>query len=180
MSHFLEMRYLLEGREAVFHGTKVGIGTVIALKAYAYVAALTPDFDRIRKIARKPFDVWEQEVRCAFLGASDEIVDLEKKSGKNSTEKLAARLASTEANWPQIKALAEQTVKPEVVSRILKQLDARTKPHEIGVEREMARQAILYAKEIRDRYTVLQLLWDLGELENFTDMIISECYPTCT
>ena len=59
---------------------------------------------------------------------------------------------------------------------ILRSLDAPVKPHEIGVESEMARQAILYAKEIRDRYTVLQLLWDLGELERFADMIIAEYY----
>ena len=40
----------------------------------------------------------------------------------------------------------------------------------------MARQAILYAKELRDRYTVLQLLWDLGELEDFADSVIGEYY----
>lgn len=176
MSHFWEMRYLLEGREAVFHGTKVGIGTVIALRAYEYIASLTPNFDRIKALPHKPFDEWEQDVRGAFLGASDEIVDLERKSGKNCPEKLAARLASTEANWQQIKALAEQTVKSELVYGILKQLDAPTKPGEIGVEKEMARQAILYAKEIRDRYTVLQLLWDLGELERFADQIITDYY----
>lgn len=176
MSHFWEMRYLLEGREAVFHGTKVGIGTVIALRAYEYIAALTPDFGKIKALPRKPFDEWEQDVRRAFLGASDEIVDLEQKTGKNSVEKLTARLASTEANWQQIQTLAAQTVKSGVVYDILKQLDAPTKPGEIGVDREMARQAILYAKEIRDRYTVLQLLWDLGELENFADMIINEYY----
>lgn len=176
MSHFLEMRYLLEGREAVFHGTKVGIGTVIALKAYEYIAKLTPDFDKIKQISRKSFAEWEADVRLAFLGASDEIVELEKKSGKNSADRLKARLAATEANWQQIKALAEQTVKSELVYNILKQLDAPTKPLEIGVEKEMARQAILYAKEIRDRYTVLQLLWDLGELESFADRIIEEYY----
>ena len=59
----------------------------------------------------------------------------------------------------------------------MKQLKAPTTPREIGVEKEMARQAILYAKEIRDRYTVLQLLWDLGELEHFADMIIEAYYP---
>ena len=71
MSHFLEMRYLIEGREAVFHGTKVGIGTIIALKAYEYVSKLEPDFEAIRKIQRKPFDEWEKNIRSAFLTASD-------------------------------------------------------------------------------------------------------------
>ena len=176
MSHFLEMRYLLEGREAVFHGTKVGIGTVISLRAYEYISNLTPDFDKIKALPRASFEEWEKNVREAFLGASDEIVELEKKSEKNSSEKLSKRLLSTQTNWLQIKELAKQTVSSSTVYNILKQLDAPTKPHEIGVPKEMARQAILYAKEIRDRYTVLQLLWDLGELENFVDLITNEYY----
>lgn len=176
MSHFWEMRYLLEGREAVFHGTKVGIGTVISLKAYEYIASLNPDFEKIGAISRKSFEAWEKDIREAFLGASDEIIDLEKKSGKNSKENLAARLAATQEHWQEIKALAEQTVSSKVVYDILRKLDAPTKPHEIGVPKEMARQAILYAKEIRNRYTVLQLLWDLGELERFVDMVIGEYY----
>jgi len=176
MSHFWEMRYLLEGREAVFHGTKVGIGTVIALRAYEYVASLDPDFERIETLKRKPFARWEEEILQAFLGASDEIVELEKKSGKNSPEKWSRRLAATKEHWQEIKKMAGETVKSKVVYDILKQLDAPVKPHEIGVPRDMARQAILYAKEIRDRYTVLQLLWDLGELERFADMIVDEFY----
>ncbi|MBQ8526259.1 MAG: hypothetical protein IJ460_06060 [Clostridia bacterium] len=48
--------------------------------------------------------------------------------------------------------------------------------NEIGVEKELARQMILYSKEIRDRYTVLQLLWDLNELEAFADHIVDEYY----
>lgn len=176
MSHFWEMRYLLEGREAVFHGTKVGIGTGIALQAYEYVASLTPDFDAIRKLPRKTFAQWEAEIRKAFMGAAAEIIDLEKKAGKNTPEKLAARLDAIEANWEQIRALAEKTPKASLVMDILEGMDAPTKPHQIGVEKEMAWQAIVYAKELRDRYTVLQLLWDLGELENFADKIIGDYY----
>ncbi len=176
ISHFLEMRYLLEGREAVFHGTKVGIGTVIALKAYEYVSRLDPDFGKIKAMSRKPFELWEEEIKKAFLGAADEIVELERKGGKNEKARLDARLASTEKNWKEICELARKTTSSETVRRILESLGAPTKPQEIGVEREMARQAILYAKEIRDRYTVLQLLFDLNELENFANMIIEEYY----
>ena len=176
LSHFWEMRYLLEGREAVFHGTKVGIGTVITLKAYEYIARLNPDFAAIRQLPRKTADQWEAEIREAFLGASEEILALERKAGKNSPEKLAIRLDAIEANWEQIRALAAATPKATVVRDILVSMDAPTQPAQIGVEKEMARQAICYAKELRDRYTVLQLLWDLGELEHFADQIIDEYY----
>lgn len=176
MSHFLEMRYLIEGREAVFHGTKVGINTVIALKAYEYVAKLTPNFDEIRKASRKSFDEWEKDVRVVFLDASNEIVELEKRAGKNCAEKLKIRLAATEKSWQKIKSVAEQVEKSGLVYGILKKLNAPARPCDIGVEKKMAKQMILHSKEIRDRYTVLQLLWDLNELEAFADSVINEYY----
>lgn len=176
ISHFWEMRYLQEGREAVFHGTKVGIGTVISLKAYQYVARLKPDFEKIGKSKRTAFAEWEKAINEAFLDAAAEIVELEKRSGKNSAEKLKNRLSSIEKNWSEIQELASSIPESSEVASMLRQLGAPVKPDEIGVEKEMARQAIVYAKEIRDRYTVLQLLWDLNELENFADSVIEEYY----
>lgn len=178
ISHFWEMRYLLEGRDAVFHGTKVGIGTVISLKAYEYIAKLNPDFEKLRKLKRTSYEEWEKAISKAFLEASFEIVDLEKRSGKNSIEKLKSRLSSIQTNWNEIKELASNITDSSEVASILQKLDAPIKPSEIGVEKEMTRQAIMYAKEIRDRYTVLQLLWDLGELENFADSVINEYYDS--
>lgn len=176
LSHFWEMRFLSEGRAPVFHGTKVGIGTVISLKAYEYIADLDPDFAKIRQKPRASFAVWEKAVRKAFLDASEEIIDLEKRGGKNNTENLKIRLSSIEENWNKVKSLASNVTRSEVVIDILKKLGAPVKPNEIGIEKEMTRQAIMYAKEIRNRYTVLQLLWDLDELENFADFIVDQYY----
>jgi len=179
MSHFWEMRFLLEGKKAVFHGTKVGIGTVIALKAYEYISDLNPDFEKISNINRASFEDWENSIKKAFLNASYEIIELEKKSGKNDLSRLKERLLSIKSNWDKIKDLAKNVMKSQEVADILKQLDAPTKPNEIGIEKEMAWQAIMYAKEIRNRYTTLQLLWDLGELENFANLVIKEYYGEC-
>ena len=176
MSHFWEMRYIMENRPAVFHGAKVGIGTVISLKAYDYVSNLNPDFAKIKNTERKSFAVWEEEVKKAFKSASNEIIELEKAKGKNNLNKINARLDVIENKWNEIKALANSVKKPEVVIDFLQKLDAPIYPKDIGVDREMARQAITYAKEIRDRYTVLQLLYDLNELENFVSIVINEYY----
>lgn len=176
ISHFLEMRYIIEGRKAVLHGTKVGIGTIISLKAYEYISKLSPDFKAIRKMNRATSEEWEREIKKAFLYASDEIMELEKKSSKNDLEKINKRLDNIEKNWHYIMKLASELKKPNEVRDFLLKLDAPTYPNQIGVEREMALQAILYAKEIRNRYTVLQLLYDLGELDNFANIVIEEYY----
>ena len=45
-------------------------------------------------------------------------------------------------------------------------LDAPTNPLELGIDRGMVADSIMVAKEVRNRYTLLQLLWDLGLLED--------------
>ncbi len=176
LSHFLEMRYIIEGRKAVFHGTKVGIGTIITLKAYDYASKLNPDFNKIKALKRTDYSKWEEEIKKAFLFASDEIIDLEKKSGKNDINNINKRLGVIEEKWQEIKDLMGSITKPQEVKDFLEKLSAPVYPHQIGVDKVMARQAITYAKEIRNRYTVLQLLYDLGELDNFVDLVIEEYY----
>ena len=176
LSHFLEMRYIIEGRKAVFHGTKVGIGTIITLKAYDYASKLNPDFNKIKELKRTDFAKWEEQVKIAFMNASDEIIDLEKKSGKNDIKNINKRLGVIEEKWQEIKSLMGSITKPKEVKDFLERLNAPIYPHQIGVDKVMARQAITYAKEIRNRYTILQLLYDLGELDNFVDLVIEEYY----
>ncbi len=172
LSHFWEMRFLLDGIPAVFHGTKVGIGTIIALKAYEYVATLNPDFEKIRALPRAPFDEWEKTMRIVYKKAADDVIHLEKSCGKNSQENLQKRLDIIEKQWANIKTMAQETTKAKLVGDILKGLNAPTLPEEVGADKTMALQAILYCKELRNRYTVLQLLWDLGELENFANSVL--------
>ena len=176
MSHFWEMRYLIEGRKAVFHGTKVGIGTIIALKAYEYLSNLNVDFDAIKKLNRPTFEEWAKDIEKVYLTATEEVLALEKKCQKNSEKSIKERLIVVEKNWDKIQNLAKNATKSSVAYDILSSLDAPTKPAHIGVDKTLARQAIVYAKELRDRYTILQLLYDIGELENFADMVISEYY----
>ena len=36
---------------------------------------------------------------------------------------------------------------------------------DLGIDRERARAAVLYSKDIRNRYTILHLAWELGFLD---------------
>lgn len=176
ISHFWEMRYIIENKQAVLHGTKVGIGTIIALKAYDYVSNLRPDFEKIKNLKRMRFGDWEREVKRAFLNASTEIIQFEKKTQKNDCDKILKRLAIIQEKWQEIQAFTSNVTKPIVVKDFLLKLHAATLPQDIGVDRQTAKDAILYAKELRDRFTILQLLYDLGELENFANQVIEEYY----
>ena len=56
---------------------------------------------------------------------------------------------------------------------LLKQLDAPYYPAQKGITDEMLWNGIVYAKETRSRYTILQLLWDLGLSESMADQLVA-------
>ncbi len=174
LSHFWEMQYLFDGRPAVLHGAKVGVGTVLALDLYNRLAEIEkPDFEALRKgVSKRPsFEDWEKEIRRVYRDGAEAVVELERKSGKNDPEKLLKRLDAIEANWEKIRALAKTAPKASEIQKTLEMLDAPRLPKDVGLSAEYVHDGVLYAKELRNRYTVLQLLWDLDMLRDEAERI---------
>ena len=171
MSHFWEMRFLMEGKKAVLHGTKVGVATIAALRMYKMLEAVldSGEFD-IEAAAARPFDLteWEREICAVFGEASDGIIALEHRTRKNDPEARNRRLNVIEDRRKELLWAIRNDLPPvREVEDLLLSLDAPVHPDQIGVSLRELREAVLYAKEVRDRYTLLQLLWDLGLAEDF-------------
>ena len=54
----------------------------------------------------------------------------------------------------------------------MKRAGMPTNAAELGVSREELRDAFVMAKDIRDKYGLGRLLWDLGLLERVTDEVM--------
>ena len=59
------------------------------------------------------------------------------------------------------------------VEKLMRSLNGFINAAEIGVSADEVRNAVLYAKEVRDRYTLLQLLWDLGLSEKYAEIAVN-------
>ena len=77
-----------------------------------------------------------------------------------------------EINWGRIQALLAALPPSETVMALLRSLEAPCFPNEIGVDRAMLKRTFLYCKEVRARYTLLQLLWDLALLDPLSDEVM--------
>ena len=83
------------------------------------------------------------------------------------------RINRIEQKWPDIKRVIEQELpQPEAVVNILKSVAAAYRPSLVGIDDEMVKDSVLLAKEVRVRYGLLQLLWDLGLLEEYSDYFV--------
>lgn len=176
-SHYWEMQFLFDGTAAVLHGTKVGIGTVLMLELYNWLSEMEkPDFSRIREniSCRPSMENWEKEMRRCYRDGAEGIIALEKKSKKNDPQGLLKRLFVIEEKWDEIQALAKTAPKASEIYNVLEKMGAARIPADVGICREYVYDSIRYGKELRDRYTILQLLWDIGELDNAAEKLVEK------
>ena len=174
MSHYWEMMFEQQHRRPVPHGIQVGVGTVLVLKLVEALRSTIVDFDAARASAMA-YDqtAWEAHIRTAYGSAADGIIALEATARKNEPTARLRRIDTMEAHWDELNALLTELPSSQTVMDLLKSLDAPCLPTEIGVDADMLRSTYLYCKEVRARYTILQMIWDLGLLEPLADQVIA-------
>ncbi|MBQ9156499.1 MAG: sn-glycerol-1-phosphate dehydrogenase [Eubacterium sp.] len=171
-SHFWEMRALMHGQTPELHGTQVGVGTIVALKLYHMLAEEKIDFAAAKA---RVFDKneWIANIHHCYEIAADGIIAVEEKSKKNDIPARDQCIDYMEKNWDKIvKTIEEELPATEDMEKLLASLDAPVTPAGIGVSDEEVRDCVIYAKEVRPRFTVLQILWDLGLSEEYGDRMV--------
>lgn len=178
LSHYWEMQFLFEGRKAVLHGTKVGIGTIAITYAYNKLKDMDIDFAAAKEnAANYDFDAWCELMKKTYGVSADSVIKLEKKVQKNGAEGRLRRISQVEAHWSEMKALITELI-PTVaqMEETLGSLGGAIRPSQVDIPKEMFYNSVCVAKEVRDRYTILQLLWDMGLEKEFAEELTQYMY----
>ncbi len=160
LSHFWEMMLLQQKKPDALHGLKVAVGTVISLKLY----------EQLKDNKEAFFDVenafsqgdWEKEITCVYGPAAPEVIRLEDEVHKNESVQVAQRRKAVAEHWDDIMRLAQSLPSAEEMIALLRGIGAPYLPCQIEVDEKMVSDSIVYAKELRNRYGLLQLLFDGG------------------
>ena len=171
LSHYWEMKFQAEGKKPILHGIKVGIGMIAVTKMYETLENEQFDFASLKE---RSFDyaAWEKKVKDCYQDAAPGIIALEEKAQKNNLDKRNKRLAILEKKWPEIlRTIKESLPSSAEMEKLLASLGAPINPAQIGVSSELVEDAVILAKEVRDRFTLLQVLWDTGLLDEYAKMI---------
>ena len=79
-SHYWEMKLLREGRPAIYHGTKVGIASMLMAERYEWIKKI--DIDEVnRRLASTPMPILEDEIstiRNVYGSIADDIIRSQK------------------------------------------------------------------------------------------------------
>jgi Glycerol dehydrogenase and related enzymes len=163
LSHYWEMMYLFQGKKPVLHGTKVGIATVAVLKAFELFLQQKPDFKKARENANHFSKTdWDAQMLSTYFDAAPSVIRLENEIGKNSPKNVQSRLQKLEENWTNLEEIANGLPSADHVRSLLISLSAPASPIAVGITKEIFMNSFLVAKELRNRYGLLQILFDLG------------------
>jgi glycerol-1-phosphate dehydrogenase [NAD(P)+] len=171
-SHLWDMQHHTHDGAAPMHGEKVGIGSIASAAIYERVLQqesedICVDENAVR--SRWPnWDAMEAATRGNFADplVADQIVAQQR--GKYVTaDELVARLKTLRATWPQLRdRLRRQSFTAAEVRDKLHEVGAPYEPEQIGITRERLRGSHRIAQQIRNRYTVLDLVYQAAWWDN--------------
>jgi glycerol-1-phosphate dehydrogenase [NAD(P)+] len=176
-SHIWEMRHLEQDGQPVYHGFLVALGTLTctALTEALFSREVTEN-DAARALAGRPgWSGLERQIRAAFGGQPClEAVLAESRAKFPDDRALAGRLAAAAAAWPDLRARVAERLLPSARLRAtLEAAGCPLSPEAINLTREDWRATCFQARMIRRRYTVLDLAWELGRLEECVEEIFA-------
>jgi len=172
-SHVWDMRALEFGTNCDLHGIQVGIGTVLALKIYEKLVSIKPNREKALEHAQQ-FNLEEyHSFLRRFLGSvSDNLIQLEQKEGKYDKNKHRQRLELILEHWDDILHIIHEELPSHMETvKILNEIGAPTDPSSLGFSSEVVIDTFHATKDIRDKYSVSRLLWDLGELDIIPELL---------
>jgi glycerol-1-phosphate dehydrogenase [NAD(P)+] len=167
ISHIWDMRGVEFNTPVELHGIQCAIGTLISAKLYEKLKTVKPDEKKaLEYVNGFNFTEWSEVLRN-FLGkGATSMVALEEKEQKYNPETHKERLKKIIENWDNIlKIVDEEIPSVEEIERILDKVSIPKLPEEIGIDKSILPLTIKSAKDIRDKYVLPRLLWDLGIIE---------------
>lgn len=167
ISHVWDMRGLEFGTPIDFHGIQCAIGTLYAAKIYEQIKAVIPNREKALAYAQNfDLEAYNRELK-AFLGlAADSMIELEKKEKKYDPAAHAKRLDVILENWDGIlKIIDEELPSVEFLDQLMTDIHSPKTAADIGIDESIVPMTFVTSKDIRDKYVLPRLAWDLGIID---------------
>lgn len=167
ISHIIDMRALAFGTPAELHGIQAGLGTLLTVRGYEWLKTVTPDRERALAYVRNfSLDAWFDTLRLHLDEGAAAMIAGEHKERKYDRDRHAARLDVILAHWDEILALIDTLPSSVELEDFYTAIGHPLSCREFGLSDDEIRFAFCAAKDIRDKYVLGRLLWDLGLTED--------------
>jgi len=172
-SHIWDMRGAAFGTKTDLHGRQCAAGTLLAVKVYEKLGQILPDREKALDYARQfDYSAWSKTLRTLCGRGAEEMIALESREGKYDLAKHRARLEKILINWDGIlKIIEEELPGSDRIRVLLDTVGAPKTPAELGIDESILADTFRATKDIRDKYVLSRLAWDLGMIDKLAEML---------
>ncbi len=175
ISHYWDMTAKDEGRVEGWHGAQVGVATIVTSALYERLRSVDPDeIDVDGLVAARLDDAEYQESIASRHGSHGEEVAREFFSKHLQERDYRAEIEHLKSGWEDIWEGLFDVLRP--AARVREILDAAGAPvnvRDLGLTADHLRRGYLAARDIRGRFTVLDLAADLCMLESSSEEVLA-------
>ena len=163
ISHIIDMRALEFGTPWDLHGIQCGIATLETIRAYEKLVTHTPDVEKALKYVRE-FDLvkWNESLRAHLGKGAELIIEGDMREKKYDPAKHEIRIRRIAEKWDEITKIIRTLPSSAWLEEFMRDIGHPTSFSEIGITDKDANTAFLMAKDIRDKYVLGKLMWDMG------------------
>jgi glycerol-1-phosphate dehydrogenase [NAD(P)+] len=174
ISHYWDLMNHLEGAPRNLHGTQVGVGTVIMLAAYETLRQLDISHLDPEKLVRERLTLEQiQAMNTARFGPAAAPLNETSKKKYLSDEAFRAYIFKAIQQWDLLwQAISPYTASLDSIRECLLAAGLPLTLASVQRDRKQAVDALLFGGRYRLRFTLLDLLWDLGLFPAAADEIL--------
>ena len=154
LSHYFEITGIVKNRGYLLHGIDVAYSAVQTQKLRQKIIALGSMPDKTYKFDREQ---WERHIRESYGYAADGVIELQDRLGLYN----AGLENIYRSKWDDIIRILSQAPSDSELCEILETAGIHFADFEKFYGRDVIDDAVLYAKDLKDRYTVLWLYYTL-------------------
>ena len=170
ISHFWEMRDMARGRRSTLHGDKVGVATLLTLRLYEKF--LTGEHPAVSPAASRA--EWEEGLRHVYGALAPAILAQAPERHFDPSWRRQV-LDEMTTCWQEIRGWAAGLPALRTQGEAaLRAMGAPVRPADLGYDRQDTLDALRWAMEVRDRFTILRLCWLCGCLDRLVEEVVDE------
>ena len=159
LSHYWEMKLLQQGRPAILHGAKVGVGTLHIARQYERIRDLSQaELDKLLVSLDLPdFDAELREIRSVYGDISAQVESEQRRYWDLDPLKFEQLKAKISHYWDDVLLVASQVPGSGRITELLDQVAAPADVSALGLSAQDEREALRYACYLRGGFTVTRL-----------------------
>lgn len=173
LAHFIGMKAMMNNKGLHLHGIEVAVMTLVMIEVYEEI--LSRDFQAVniedvyeRSLKKGEY---EQSIRAVFKDSSPQIFK-ENESKIFEKGQWIAHGEKVKASMKKISLeLLPKIPEKNAIVKALRSMGAPATPAELGITETELEEAILYSKEVRNKYTILDAAQYLGCLEDIASTV---------